>query len=75
MRDDVPMLVEEPPVFEFRGGLFYVTDPKAGICRAYRPHTYFATLAAMAKCAREYRVSGAQVIPFKADPPELHAAS
>ena len=69
----VPQLVEEPPEFEFRGGLFYVSDPRIGIVRAYRPNTYFATLAAMAACARKYRTSGAQVIPIA--PRALHAAS
>jgi hypothetical protein len=72
----VPQLVEEPPVFEFRGGLFYVTCPLMVVSRVYRPNTYFATLAAMAACAREYRLSGAEVVPFRRDgPPELHAAS
>jgi hypothetical protein len=65
-------LIEEPPEFEFRNGIFYVVW-NDGDRKAYRPSTFFATLAAMAQAAREYRVGGAEVIPIKA-PPDDHAA-
>ena len=75
-RMSVPQLVEEPPEFVFRGGMFYATDPGSGLVRAFRPNTFFATLAGAAKAAREYRLSGAKIVPFRRDaPPEIHAAS
>lgn len=62
---EAPLLVERPPDFEFRGGLFYVTDPATGIFRAYRPATFFAAFAAMAEVAREFRGEHtAEIIEF-----------
>jgi hypothetical protein len=66
-------LVEEVPEFEFRDGMFYVTCARSSIARAYRPSLFFATLAAMAQCARQYRVNGAEIIPMP--PRAVHAAS
>lgn len=61
----VPVLIEEPPEFEFEAGLFYVHCGATGTCRAYRPRTFFAALAGMAGAARKYRLSGGEVVPFK----------
>jgi ApbE superfamily uncharacterized protein (UPF0280 family) len=67
----VPALIEVVPDFEYRGGLFVVTCPLTGVCRAYRPSTYFATLARMAEVGRSYKFGGAEIVPLFPD----HAAS
>ena len=70
MREGLPevVLVEEPPKFEFKNGLFYVTCERSGIHRAYRPSTYFQTIANMVAESRKYRIASAEVV-------QLHAAS
>jgi hypothetical protein len=60
------VLVEQPPEFEFRDGFFFVYCPQSCVCRAYPPHQFFKTFAAMAEVAREYRFASAEVIPFPA---------
>jgi hypothetical protein len=64
------VLVEEPPLWEFRGGHFFVTCEQSGICRAYPPNVFFRTFAGMAEVAKEYKFGGAEIVQF-AD----HAAS
>jgi hypothetical protein len=61
------VLVEEPPEFEFRNGLFYVCCPLTGVCRAYRPHTFFKTIAKMVEVGRSYRMASAEVVPLFAE--------
>lgn len=60
----VAVLVEEPPAFDFRGGMFFVFDRKTGIHRAYPPSVFFRTFAAMGEAARKYRIEGAEIIQF-----------
>lgn len=58
------VFVEEPPMWEFRSGHFFVTCPQSGICRAYPPNVFFKTFAGMAECAKQYNFGGAEVIQF-----------
>jgi hypothetical protein len=58
------VLVEEPPVWEFRGGHFFVTCEQSGVCRAYPPNVFFRTFADMAEAARQYKFTSAEVIQF-----------
>jgi hypothetical protein len=60
----VPILVEEPPEWEFRGGMFVVCCQRTGVCRAYPPRLFFAVLANMAEIAREYRFGEGEVVAF-----------
>jgi hypothetical protein len=62
-------LVEEPPQFEYRDGMFYATTFD-GYCRCFRPITFFQMLAQAAQVAREYRVVSGEVVDFAA-----HAAA
>jgi hypothetical protein len=57
------ILVEHQPEWEFRGGFFFVTWE--GQSWAYPPVQFFQMLTRMAKVAREYRVVGGEVLPFK----------
>jgi hypothetical protein len=60
----VPILVEEPPEWDFRGGFFVVSCPRTGVCRAYPPGLFFKTLAGMAEIARQYRFGEGEVVAF-----------
>lgn len=64
------MLLEEPPEFELRGGLFYITDRMGDVTirRAMRPHVFFATIAGAVEQSRKYRSAEIVSLP-------LHAAS
>lgn len=59
-------IIEEAPEVQLRGGLFYVVDRTEGvvIVRVFRPSTFFKTIATFAEESRNYRVAGAEVIPF-----------
>lgn len=46
---------EQALVFDYRGGLFYVTDPTLGITQAMRPTEFFSTIAAAVECSRQHR--------------------
>lgn len=60
------ILVEEPPVWEFRGGHFFRTCQQSGATEAFPPNVFFKTFAGMAAVAREYRCDGADIIQFPA---------
>lgn len=63
---DATILLEEPPDFEFVGGLVYVTD-RIGSCtirRCMRASTFFVAIGEAVGLAREYGT----VVP-------LHAAT
>jgi hypothetical protein len=62
--DCVPILVEEVPKWERRGGMFIVSCQRTGVCRAYPPQLYFKVLADMASLAREFRFGEGDVVPF-----------
>jgi hypothetical protein len=60
----VPVLVEETPTWDFRGGFFVVSCQRTGVCRAYPPRLFFKVLADMAAIAREYRFGEGEVVAF-----------
>lgn len=71
-------LVAQPPTvvcevaleFEYRDGLFYITDPTLNVRKLMRPAIMQQTIAAAAICYREFRTEqSAQIIQFP------HAAS
>jgi hypothetical protein len=64
---------EEPIEFEYRGGMFYLSDPALGFSRAMRPSVFFATIAKAVECSRDHRPwdrPSAEIIDFAA-----HAAA
>jgi hypothetical protein len=55
----LPILLEEPPEFEFKGGLAYVIDRQEGTVvgiRAFRAHQFFAAFRKAAEACQEWRV-------------------
>ena len=63
---DGPVIVDEAPEFEYRGGMFYATI-KVGedeICLCFRPSTFFQGIADAACETRKARLIGAKVVQF-----------
>jgi hypothetical protein len=52
MGNPAPALIEEPPEFEFRSGLFYVTDC-SGV-RVFLPAIFFQTFHGAAQVMQDY---------------------
>jgi hypothetical protein len=67
------ILVEVDPEWTFDRGFFKVHW--CGQCWAYPPHQFFAMFARMGEVAREYRMAGAEVVPFPERVGADHAAS
>lgn len=57
------ILVEEPPEFEFRDGMFYASYEN-GNCWAWRPNTFFQALTRMARVSRDFKCGSGEVIAF-----------
>lgn len=67
--------VEEPPEFDFRSGLFHISQTVGGhrIERVMRPSVFMVALRKAAECARKHRFAGATVIPFERPEEEVVA--
>lgn len=53
------VLLEEPPEFEFKGGLVYVIDRRDGVvvgARAFRAHQFFEGFKRAADACQDWRV-------------------
>ena len=58
--------VEEPPVFDYRCGMFHVTQQVGShrFDRVMSPHVFMLTLRRAAECARKHDFGGAKVLAF-----------
>jgi hypothetical protein len=58
--------IEQPPEFEYRNGLFHVTQTVGGYRfeRVMRPHIFMLALRRAAECAKAHKFGGAEIIDF-----------
>jgi hypothetical protein len=64
---DVCYFISEPPQFEYRGGMFHVTQrfsDNLKIERVMSPHLFMLALRRAAECAKRHKFGGAQIIDF-----------
>lgn len=63
--DAATVICEAALEFEYRDGLFYVTDPTLNVRKVMRPAEMQQTITAAAICYREFRTrQSAEIIPF-----------
>jgi hypothetical protein len=62
------VVCEQPLEYEYREGLFYITDPTLGVRKVMRPRVFFQSIAAAAECSRQHRPweRSAEIIDFAA---------
>lgn len=63
---EATFFVEEPPEFEYRDGLFRITQVVGSIRveRVMSPHVYMRAVRRAVECARQHKFGGAEVIEF-----------
>jgi hypothetical protein len=74
---DVCYFISDPPEFEYRGGMFHVTQrfgDNLSIERVMSPHLFMLALKRAAECAKKHRFGGAEIIDFPANKDEAASA-
>jgi hypothetical protein len=46
---------DQPIEYEYRGGIFYISDPTLGFVRSMDPESFFQSIANAVECSRGHR--------------------